>query len=109
MKNSEIKINVLTDVNNLPESIAWSATDSDVEGQQESKAMMLALWDTQNQNTLKIDLWTKDMLVDEMKLFFYQTLVSMTATFERATGEESMAKDMKEFCKFFAEKMEIEK
>jgi gliding motility-associated protein GldC len=32
--------------------------------------MMLALWDQSYKNTLRIDLWTKDMPVDEMKRFF---------------------------------------
>lgn len=108
MKTSEINIKVVTDINHLPEQITWQASDSGMEGENECKAMMLAFWDAENQNTLKIDLWTKDMMVEEMKLFFYQTMLSMSATLERATGDNSSAADLREFCKHLAQKMEIE-
>jgi gliding motility-associated protein GldC len=36
---------------------------------------------------MRIDLWTKEMPVDEMKIFFHQTLVAMSDTFHRATGD----------------------
>jgi gliding motility-associated protein GldC len=108
MKTSEINIKVVTDINHLPEQITWQATDSGMEGENETKAMMLAFWDSPQQNTLKIDLWTKDMMVEEMKLFFYQTMLSMSATLERATGDSSAATDLREFCKHLAQKMEIE-
>jgi gliding motility-associated protein GldC len=52
-------------------------------------------------------LWTKDMPVDEMKLFFHQTLVSMTQTFVRATQDEKMGATMKDFSDYFAEKLEL--
>jgi gliding motility-associated protein GldC len=47
------------------------------------------------------------MMVDEMKIFFHQTLLSMAETLKRATGEEKMAEDMKDFCAHFAEKMNL--
>jgi gliding motility-associated protein GldC len=49
---------------------------------------------------MRIDLWTKEMPVDEMKIFFHQTLVAMSDTFHRATGDEKMAETMKDFCYF---------
>ena len=107
MKTSDINFTIQLDQNNLPESIDWEATDSGVVGKIPSKAVMLAVWDPKENNTLKIDLWTKDMMVDEMKLFFHQTLLSMAGTFERATGEDKMAGDMKDFCQYFAEKMNL--
>jgi gliding motility-associated protein GldC len=67
--------------------------------------MMLSVWDSTENTTLKIDLWTKDMLVDDMKQFFHQTLISMANTLERATNEDKMAGDMRDFCDYFAEKM----
>ena len=71
--------------------------------------MMLAVWDSKAQETLRIDLWTKDMPVDEMKVFFHQTLVAMSDTFNRATQDEKMTATMKDFCDYFAEKLEIKK
>ncbi|MBA3987358.1 MAG: gliding motility protein GldC [Flavobacteriales bacterium] len=108
MKNSEIKFNVSLDENNIPEDIQWTATDApESEGVKSCKAVMMSIWDPKEQNSLRIDLWTKDMMVDEMKLFFHQTLVSMTDTLERATGEEKMAGDMRDFCEYFAEKLNL--
>jgi hypothetical protein len=40
-----------------------------------------------------------------MKIFFHQ-LVDMSDTFHRATGDE-MAETMKDFCEYFAEKLEL--
>ena len=103
---SEIKFVVELDENRVPEKLMWSAQDGGVE-QEEAKAMMLSIWDSNVQETLRIDLWTKDMPVDEMKKFFHQTLVAMADTFQRATQDEKMTDTMKDFCDFFAEKMEL--
>ena len=105
---SEIKITVGLDENRVPEKLTWSAQDGGVE-QEEAKAMMLSIWNSKVQETLRIDLWTKDMPVDEMKLFFHQTLVAMADTFQRATQDEKMANTMKDFCDYFAEKLELKK
>lgn len=105
MKKSTINIEVTTDINHLPEKIMWEASDSGMEGQFESKSIMLALWDPMQKNTLKIDLWTKDMTIDEMKLFFYQTMMSMSATLERATNETDAANAMRKFCDEFAQNL----
>ena len=71
--------------------------------------MMLSVWDSKKQESLRIDLWTKDMPVDEMKVFFHQTLVAMSDTFNRATQDERMTATMKDFCDYFAEKLELKK
>jgi gliding motility-associated protein GldC len=105
MNKNEINITVTLDDNKIPEAIEWSAADTD--GQKSGKAMMLALWDGEAQNTLHIDLWTKKMMVDEMKQFCYQNLVSMADTLERATGEKDAAKAMRNFAKDFGEKMKV--
>ncbi|WP_310554736.1 gliding motility protein GldC [Flavobacterium sp.] len=105
---SEIKFIVDLDANRVPEKINWSAQDGGVEAQ-ETKAIMLSVWDSNIQETMRIDLWTKDMPVDEMKLFFHQTLVSMADTFYRATNDEKMTDTMKDFCDYFAEKLELTK
>lgn len=105
-KKSDINIEVLTDENKVPEEITWSAEDGNVY-KEDAKALMLSVWDSKAQETLRIDLWTKDMPVDEMKKFFHQTLVSMSNTFHRATQDEKMTATMKDFCDYFAEKLEI--
>ena len=103
---SEIKFLIELDENSVPEKLAWTAKDGGVE-LDETKAIMLSIWDSKVQETLRIDLWTKDMPVDEMKLFFHQTLVAMADTFQRATDDEKMAATMKDFCDYFAEKLEL--
>ncbi|MBL7887604.1 MAG: gliding motility protein GldC [Flavobacterium sp.] len=104
--NSEIKFNVQLDENRVPESLTWTAEDGGV-NQEETKAIMLSIWDNNSKETLRIDLWTKDMPVDEMKQFFHQTLVAMADTYQRATNDEKMADTMRDFCDYFAEKLEL--
>ena len=105
---SEININIELDENRVPEKLNWTAKDGGVENE-ETKAMFLSVWDSKNKESLRIDLWTKDMPVDEMKIFFHQTLVSMSETYHRATQDEKMSATMKDFCDYFAEKLELRK
>lgn len=108
MKKSEIKIKVETDENHVPEKLTWSAPDGGVE-KKDSKAILLSVWDNENQETLRIDLWTKTMPIDEMKVFFHQTLMAMSDTFRRATQDDKMSDTMLDFCDYFAEKLELKK
>ncbi len=108
LHTSEITLKVGLDENRIPEKLNWSAQDGGVENQ-DIKAMLLSVWDSKNQESLKIDLWTKDMPVDEMKVFFHQTLVAMSDTFMKATQDEKMTATMKDFCEYFAEKLELKK
>ncbi|WP_347050589.1 gliding motility protein GldC [Flavobacterium olei] len=106
--NSEIRFNVELDENRVPEKLTWSAQDGGVQAE-EAKAIMLSIWDSKAKETMRIDLWTKEMPVDEMKIFFHQTLVAMADTFKRATDDEKMSDTMKDFCDYFAEKLELTK
>ncbi|WP_432671999.1 gliding motility protein GldC [Flavobacterium sp. SM2513] len=105
---SEIKFLIDLDENRVPEKLQWTAEDGGV-NQQAAKAIMLSIWDSKVQETLRIDLWTKDMPVDEMKKFFHQTLVAMSDTFQRATDDQQMTDTLKDFCEYFAEKMDLVK
>lgn len=104
MKQSTITIDVLLNENKVPESIYWQASDTGVEEKQKAKAMMLAFWDSAEKAALRIDLWTKDMMVDEMADFFYQTLMTMADTYNRATSHTEGTDDMKKFAKDFYNK-----
>ena len=105
-KTSEIKFLVELDENKVPEKLFWNADDGGI-ANEEAKAIMLSVWDSNVKETLRIDLWTKEMPVDEMKQFFHQTLVAMADTFERATNDDKMASTMRDFCDYFAEKLEL--
>jgi gliding motility-associated protein GldC len=105
---SEIKINVTLDENKIPETLRWTAEDGGVDNEA-AKAVLLSVWDHKSKESLRIDLWTKDMPLDEMKVFFHQTLSAMTDTFERATNDAKMSATMRDFCDYFAEKLELKK
>lgn len=105
---SEIKLNVGLDENKIPETIEWTAEDGGI-SKEKTKAVMLSVWDNKKKESLRIDLWTKDMPVDEMKIFFHQTLSAMADTFQRATNDEKMSATMRDFCDYFAEKLELKR
>ena len=104
MNQSTIKIDVLLDPNKVPEQINWTATDSTANMVQKAKAMSIAFWDGADKTAMRIDLWTKDMMVDEMADFYYQMLMSMADTFKRATQQQEISDDMKKFAKEFFDK-----
>lgn len=105
-KTSAIKVNVGLNENNIPVRMMWSADDAAIENQ-EVKAMFLSFWDVKEQNTLKMDLWTEEMSVEEMKQFMHQTLLTLADNFEKATGEKNISEDLRDYCFHFAEKMKI--
>jgi gliding motility-associated protein GldC len=101
MSKSTITIDIHLDEQKVPEQINWSATDSTAEMMQPAKSMMVAFWDAQEKAALRIDLWTKDMMVDEMADFYYQTYMGMADTFLRATQNQELVNQMKQNAKDF--------
>ncbi len=88
MRKSSIHIEVSLDQQNIPEQIQWHVSDNP--GQLETtKSFALSFWDTESSAIMRIDLWTKDMLVGEMKRFFLQTLGGMNDTLRSATNDDS--------------------
>lgn len=107
-KLKEINIKVALDVDNLPESIQWHASDSPKAEPSEAKCMMLSFWDKNEANSLKIDLWVKDMPIDEMHTHYLQTLMSMTESYFRATGNKTIRNKMLNFCQEIAQELREE-
>ncbi len=103
---STIKIDVTLDQGRMPESIDWSASESSAAETRHAKAMILAMWDGADKAALRIDLWTKEMMVDEMADFFYQTMMSMADTYNRATRQTALSEDMKRFAGEFYKKFQ---
>ncbi len=101
---SKIEFNVGMDENRIPEALSWSADEGNIKNE-EAKALMISVWDPQKKDTLRMDLWTKEMPMDDMKQFFHQTLLSMADTFERATNDDKMSATMRDFCDYFAQKV----
>lgn len=101
MQKSTITIDVTLDQDKVPQQISWQASNSSAEDPQPSKAMILAFWDGQEKSALRIDLWTKEMMVDEMGDFFYQTMMTMADSYRRATGHTELADAVKLFADDF--------
>ncbi|MBA3649006.1 MAG: gliding motility protein GldC [Chitinophagales bacterium] len=101
---STINLSISLDKNNIPEKIDWVATDAEP-GIHEAGAMLVALWDQKAKTGLSIDLWTKEMTIPEMNLFFYQTFYQLSETFVRATQNKELSEDIKKFANEFIEKV----
>jgi gliding motility-associated protein GldC len=101
MRTTNINIKVELDENHIPEKISWNAEDGGIENE-ETKATMVSVWDDKTKEALRIDLWTKDMPVDQMKMFIHQIWISLGKTYERATGEEDVAQWIEETAETFA-------
>ena len=101
---SKLTFEIDMDENKVPEKISWEA-----ENQQKSecKAFMTSLWDEKETNTLRIDLWTKGMMIEEMRHFFVQSLITMADTFERATNDSKSAADLRNFSTEFGKKLGV--
>lgn len=101
MKKSNINIEVTLDENQVPEKLHWSAIDGGIE-QEETKALMLSVWDEEKKEALRIDLWTKEMPMDDMKMFYHQMFATMANTYARATSEDEVAQKIRAFAEEFA-------
>ena len=98
MKTSTIHLTIELDEKNIPEKILWDATDKPEAGPSETKAIDLSIWDPTQQNTLRIDLWTKDMPVDHMKRFYIDCIGGLAQSALQSTGDEAMAREMNDLC-----------
>jgi hypothetical protein len=107
IKKSDIRIGVSLNMEKHPVAIEWHADDAGLEGAKEAKSMMLALWDKTERSTMRIDLWTTEMSVEEMQFFFYETLASMADTYERATNDKESGSDLREFARKFGKKVNV--
>jgi gliding motility-associated protein GldC len=102
---SKITFHVKLDGDRIPEKISWSASDSGLEGTRPCHASMICIWDPKDHTTLRIDLWTKDMLVDDMKRFFYENFMSLADTYMRSTNDEEGAAEIGKFAEAFGKKV----
>ena len=101
-RNAEITLKFSLNEDNVPEEILWEASEAEVQEQKKCDAMLLSLWDREEKNTLSIDLWTKAMEVGEMNAHYYFTLMKMADTYEKATNNEEIAENIREFANEFA-------
>lgn len=107
VKSSDITIRVGLDATGIPSKMEWGASDRNEGKLEECKAMVVALFDKDQRDTLRIDLWTKEMQVMEMDRFMYQILRSLSQTYRSATQNNELAEDIAKFAHYFGEKTEI--
>lgn len=105
-RKTAITLEVTLDENQTPENMHWSAPDGGVK-HQPTEAFFLSTWNKENQESARIDLWTKEMPVDQMQVFVHQTLVGIRESYLRATEDAQMAEAMQQFCDFFAEERKL--
>jgi gliding motility-associated protein GldC len=99
MRKSEINFSVELDEQNVPEKIFWDATENPNEGINDTRAIAIAVWDHYHRGTLKIDLWTKEMEVFDMKRFYIEIMSGISDTLLTATGDKKMTDSIEELCK----------
>ncbi|HEV8331456.1 MAG TPA: hypothetical protein VGQ22_08560 [Steroidobacteraceae bacterium] len=92
-RRAEIRLQVDLDAQNVATRIEWQADDA--AGPSACQSLMLAVWDSRTRTTAAIDLWTRDMTVDDMNSFLYQVLYKMADTCLRATKNEATAQSIR--------------
>ena len=99
MNKAEIRFEIELDEDNIPEKITWGE-DKDA-GRKDTQAVCIAVYDPIEQNTMRIDLWTKDMGMDEMKGFYLSAMAGMAESLSEATGDEEIGQAIMELCEKF--------
>jgi gliding motility-associated protein GldC len=105
-ERKEIIIRVGLDENAIPESITWEAPGAS-KGEEKADAFMLSLFSCGEKTTLGIDLWTKEMLVGDMNIFFYQAFKKMADVLERATQDKAAAQLVRNFSRDFGKQVKL--
>lgn len=108
MKKSHINFTVELDDKDIPEKITWSASDKPDGEMTETKSMSISLWDQVQKNTMRIDLWSKDMPVDEMKRFYIDCIGGLAQSALSATGDEVFSNALNETCEKLVKHLETE-
>jgi gliding motility-associated protein GldC len=108
-QTTEIKFTVHLDENKVPEKIEWEADDAGFSGKKETKTLLVSLWDKDENLTMAIDLWTKEMVIDEMNIHFHQVFLKLADTYRRSTNNQEVAAMIEKFSSDFAEKLDLSK
>jgi len=107
-KTSNIEVRVGLNEANLPVKIEWKSEDHpDLKEFQECKAMMLGFFAKESLETMKMDLWTTEMQINEMDRFMFQSLRAMAEMYFRATKNKELGSDMQKFVQYFGEQTKI--
>ncbi len=106
MAENKIEIDVITDENHIPTEINWTSQNEKIKGKS-AKAMTLVFWDDESASTMNMDLWTKEMSVEEMRHFICQSMMLLADTFERATNDKAHAEAVRGFTTELAKRVGV--
>lgn len=107
LKESEIHFKIGLDKENVPELIEWEADDGDGKEKKNCKAFIMSIWSDVDSHALRLDLWTKEMRVDEMNVMYFETLMTMADSYEKATGDGNIAVGLRMFAREFGKRTDI--
>ncbi len=96
-RTAEIKLTIDLDGDKLPTRIAWQASEAENPAPTNCQSAMLSLWDSESKTTASIDLWTREMTIDDMNLHVYQVIHKLADTYWRATKDKDIADVIHEF------------
>jgi gliding motility-associated protein GldC len=108
MRKEKITFDISLNDQNVCEQIQWDATQKPNAGLENAKAISVAIWDASDKGTLKIDLWTNQMDVYEMKRFCLETIAGLADTIKTSTGDDVMAMEMEIICKKMQDRLNAE-
>ncbi len=103
---NKVILEVGLDENRIPEEIKWTATDAGIE-KEPAEAFLLSVWNDQTKETLRLDLWTKNMKLYEMQFFIWQTIQSLAETYRKATSDDKMADTILDLADYMEEKLKL--
>lgn len=103
-KKTNIDIHIHLDEKNIPEKIFWDSKDGNIFNKT-CKAFILSIWNNNREETSTIELWIKNMPVEEINKFFYQTFFSIGNAYERATSNKIISQEIKNFGDKFFQKV----
>ena len=104
-QQARLTLDIGFDESKIPASISLSGTD--LPSPIAAKAVLLSVFDEQQRDTLRIDLWTKNFQVAEMDRLVYNTLRGLSETYRKATKNEQLADQFGQFVRHFGEVTEI--
>ena len=107
MKERFIRVKVELDDNSLPQQIWWEAEDTSDKGLCATRSISFSVWDEEMKNTLRLDLWTPDMGITQMKKFHIDCLASAAKTLRDATGDTQMANEIEGLCERLTLRLQI--
>lgn len=100
-KISKLEIEVGLDDQYIPERISWKSLDSNQPQPLEAKALLVSIFEKESLDTLKLDIWTKEMQVMEMDRFMFQTLNALCESYLKATNNVQLSNEFRSFVNHF--------